>query len=182
MREVEAKILDIDLEAFKTKIEKLGARPLGGRILMREFFLEPPSYNEETAQFSSCRLRQEGEHAFFTVKKRVANDEAVIRDEHQVEVSNFDTFLSAVELLGFTVFRRREKYRETYELKEGVKIEIDLYPQMQPYAEIEATSEEALWDTVAQLGYSKEETSAQTATELIRSMGLNPDSLMFEEN
>jgi len=181
MKEVEVKILNIKLEEFKKKIENLGARPLGSRMFMKEVFLEPPGYSEEAALFSSCRLRREGEKVFFTVKSKIESNNAIIREEHQVEVSDFDTFLHAFELLQFRVFRIREKYREAYELKEGVRIEIDLYPQMEPYAEIEAQTEEELWDAVDFLGYSKEETSSQTATELIRSVGLNPDSLVFEK-
>lgn len=60
----------------------------------------------------------------------------------------------------------------------NTKIEIDEYPKIPPYIEIEG-SEENIEKTVGLLGYTMSDTCTLTATEVIQEAGENSEFLTF---
>ena len=133
-KEIEIKILNIDPSKLKRMIKNLGGRQILRSTLMRELYFESPADNRA---YSSFRLRSEGNKIFLTLKVKKEDKRFEIRDEYEVEVNNFDTMKNILELAGFKCFRRRGKKRESYRLG-NTRIEIDTYPGMNPYAEIES--------------------------------------------
>ncbi len=173
-KEVELKILNINPTKTRKILRALGAKKTMPSTLLREL------YFRGNGNFSSLRLRSEGKKQYLTLKTKQEDKKFNIRMEHQIEVSDFDMTKKILELLGYTVFRQREKLREHYELPK-VHIEIDQYPHMMPYMEIEAPSKKIAEDFIKKFGFPLSLTTNKTASEIIQDAGLNPDNLCFKE-
>lgn len=174
-KEIEIKILNINLRRLKGAIKKIGGKQILKPMLMRELYFESPSKNRA---YSSFRLRSEGKRNFLTLKIKKDDERFEVRDEYEVEVIDFDMTKTILELAGFKVFRCREKKRESYRVA-NVRIEIDSYPNMNPYAEIESTSKRAIEVFIKKIGFNFKCVTKKTATEIIRDAGLDPDNLIF---
>ena len=176
-KEVEIKILNIDPRKLRVSLKKLRGVQVLKRTFMREFYFESPT---KERLYSSFRLRAEGQKSFLTLKLKKEDKKFSIRNEYEVEVSDFKTARSILELAGFKVFRKREKKRESYRVGH-VRIEIDEYPKMRPYMEIEASSKEKIEKFLKKMGFNLEHATKKAATEVIRDAGLNPDNLTFSK-
>lgn len=174
-REVEVKILNVDPVKLRKNLKKLGAIRVFSPTVFREIYWESPS--EERA-YSSFRLRSEGKRNFLTLKMKKDDQHFEIRDEFEVEVGDFSMTMRILELAGFKVFREREKRREEYQIG-TIKIEIDEYPKMKPYMEIEASHKKDVLTLLKQLGFPLKYTTNRTATEIIQDAGLDPNNLLF---
>ncbi len=172
--EVELKILNINPIKTRKILRALGAKKTMSSTLLREL------YFRGNGNFSSLRLRSEGKKQYLTLKTKQEDKNFNIRMEHQIEVSDLDTTKNILELLGYELFRQREKLREHYELLK-VNIEIDQYPNMTPYMEIEAPSKKIAEEFIKKFGFPLSLTTNKTASEIIRDAGLNPDNLCFEK-
>ncbi|MCX6784523.1 MAG: CYTH domain-containing protein [Candidatus Komeilibacteria bacterium] len=179
-KEVEIKILNIDKKKIKSLLKKSGAKQILKPNLMKEMYLESPAHER---LYSAFRLRSEGKKNFLTLKLKKGTRESKkfqVRDELEVEIGDFNTAKKIIQLAGFKIFRKREKIREKYKLNKS-EIEIDEYPKMKPYLEIETSSAKEMSYLIKILGISLKYATNKTATEIIRGAGLNPDNLFFKE-
>lgn len=176
-REVEVKILNIDPKKLRRSLKKLGATQVFKPTIFREIYWKSPL---QKWIYSSFRLRSEGKRNFLTLKIKKDDKHFEIRDEFEIEVGDFSTTIKILELAGFKIFRQREKRREEYKIG-NIKIEIDEYPLMKPYMEIEASNKKEAEGFLKELGFPLEYTTNRTATEIIRDSGLNPDQLFFKK-
>lgn len=174
-KEVEIKILNIDPKKLKNKIIKLGGKQILKLTLFREFYLDSPIKNRK---YSSFRIRSEGKKCFLTIKTKKDDNKFEIRNEHEVSVSNEKIIQDILSIAGFKIFRKREKKRESFLLND-IKIEIDTYPQMNPYVEIEGKNKKEIMQIIKKLDFSFKYANKKTATEIIKDAGLNPDNLVF---
>lgn len=174
-REVEVKVLNIDPVKLRRSLRKFGAVRVFPPTVFREIYWESPS---EERKYSSFRLRSEGKKTFLTLKMKKEDQHFEIRDEFEVEVGSFSMTVKILELAGFKIFREREKRREEYRIG-AIKIEIDEYPKMKPYMEIEACTKKDILALLKQLGFPLKHTTNRTATEIIRDAGLDPEHLVF---
>ena len=146
MKEIEVKILEIDVDSVIKKLESLGAVKEG------EFDIEASHYDFDK-EGVSLRLRKIGEKVEFTSKKKIDSDRYKIRDEFQVEVDDFDKMDSLLKSIGLGDKIDLHKKRISYVLVD-VRFEIDTYDGIPTFLEIEAPSEEELEETVEMLGFS----------------------------
>lgn len=72
-------------------------------------------------------------------------------EEIELEVSDFKKGVALLEKAGLPPFRRQEKKRHTLQLGE-VTIDIDTWPKVPTYVELEGPSEDALRETAEKLG------------------------------
>lgn len=176
-REIEIKILDIDVKRVRRDLRKIGGRLIMKPTLMHELYFE--SAQKERA-YSSLRLRKEGKKTFLTIKVKKEDKNFEIRDEYEIQVSSFEQAKKILEFMGFKIFRNREKIREEYKLKD-TKIELDTYPNMNPYMEIEASSKKDVNTLLKSLNIKNSQIIKGTATEIIKSEGLDPNNLTFKK-
>lgn len=157
MEECEVKFLNIDPEALEKQILELGGEKQFDRIFKR-VVLDYPDWrlNEDK---SWVRVRDEGDKVTFSFKKRIdaaedgSNDKTMI--EHEVVVSDFEETIELLHQIGMIDKFYEENRRVQYKL-DDVELDIDYWPQLKPYLEIEAAS----WDKV---------------DAMIEKLGLNPD-------
>ena len=81
------------------------------------------------------------------------------RKEMEIEVSDFDMANEILEELGYIPRGIQENKRIRYDLN-GVEVDIDTWPKIPTYLEIEGTSEEEVYNTLELLGIPKEKATA----------------------
>lgn len=137
--------------------------------------------------FKWIRLRQNGNKVELTIKYIYnVEKEYNIDDVKEIEinVSDFETANKIIEEMGY--FRKKlvEKKRISYELS-GNKIEIDEWPLIPPYVEIEGNNVEKIYDIAKKIGYSKEETCIMNTEDVYLDNGYNLNDyeiLTFKES
>lgn len=148
--EIEVKFFLADRAAFRARLLAAGAALTKERVLERNVRFDTP--DDRLLQHEELlRLRQDTAMRL-TYKGLAAEDissEAKIREELEIEVSNFDTAALILARLGFAPVQVYEKYRETF-TRQGVEIVLDELPYGD-FVELEGT-ESAIKAAAAHLG------------------------------
>jgi predicted adenylyl cyclase CyaB len=155
-KEIEIKILGIDRSSLEEKLVSLGAE----KVFDDEIHALYYDFPDDAIRRKGCalRLRREGEKSVFTLKKDLESREAKIREEYEIEVSDFAGMKHLLETLGMNVWLDVKKHRTSYELK-GVRFEIDAYHDAYSYIpqflEIEGHNIETIYAYAELLGFKK---------------------------
>lgn len=139
--EYEARFCNIDHDAIVKQLRGQGATCVMERTLMRRIVFK----NQDIAERGGwLRLRDQGERTFLTYKQ-TSNDNSAIDSilEAEVQVSDFQATRTLLEAMGFTALRYQENYREEWKL-DGVTYDIDTWPDLPTFLEIEGPSEAAV--------------------------------------
>lgn len=176
MIETEIKILNINKEQVERALHTLGAEQKGNFFIVEKAFDFPKKSGMKLPGL--LRLRKVNERVELCFKEKIlASENFKIQEETETTVENFETTVKIFTSMGLEEKRHREKRRISYVL-ENTKIEIDEYPHIPVYMEIEGT-EETIPKVVALLGYSMKDTCTLTASEVIEQHGQNPSFLIF---
>lgn len=147
--EYEVRILEIDIEDVINKLESLGAT-LKGKYEQKRYV-----YDLNPAEKGKwIRLRTNGEKTTLTYKD-VASSKIDGTKELEIEVSDFEKTNEFLERIGFYNKGYQENKRIQYEL-DGVEIDIDSWPLIPTYMEIEGNSEQEVLNMIDKLGMNKE--------------------------
>lgn len=106
---------------------------------------------------------------YMTTKIMISQDTFRVMEENEVLVDNKEAAENIFTSLGLIQTRSITRFRESYELEDGL-VEIDINDKNFcpfPYIEIETDSEEKLERVVNLLGYKLEDTTSKTIYELI---------------
>ena len=147
--EYECTILNIDLEEFKSKLESLGAENKG-ELLQRRYVYD---YNPVDKK-KWIRLRTNGKKTTLTLKEITDKTKIGGTQELEIEVSDFDSTNAILEKLGYVHRNYQENKRHSYILN-GVSIEIDSWPLIPTYVEVEGSSESEVLKTLEILGFNE---------------------------
>lgn len=145
MEEIEVKFLGIDSDLIIQKLEKLGANKIFSKLYRRKVFDHVDWRLDKDNSW--LRLRDEGEKITLAFKKRInpgsngCNDQGM--EEREIEVSDFEKTADILLSVGLIEKHYVENKRIRYVL-DDIEFDIDFYPQLEPYLEIEAPS----WDKV----------------------------------
>jgi len=129
----------------------MGGTCVSKRRLMKRWILD---YEDVSLQEKNCyvRVRDEGDRITTTFK----SVDALTVDgtkELETEVKDAQALISIYEKLNLKVHSYQETYRESWKL-DGIEIEFDEWPWIEPFFEIEAHSEEEVRSLVDRLGYN----------------------------
>lgn len=124
------------------------------------------------------RVRQTNDKTTIAVKHILAKNETNLQQmmETEIEVPNIKEANNLLEALGYSYKSYQEKERITY-LFQGYEIDIDTWPGIPTYFEIEGNSEEDLEEVLNKLGYSLSESVSCTADQVYEKYG----KTMFEK-
>lgn len=172
MSEIEVKILGIDADAVAAKLDELKATPLfDGIVKCRHFDREGNGLRASGRLF---RLRRweakegsgfEGKFEICYKGPKEIVDGCKVRDEVETTVEDADKFEEMMLKLGCHVTLNNDKRRRSYEFGE-VHVDIDEYPQVPAYMEIEGPNREAIDRAMELLELMDYEMSTETANEL----------------
>lgn len=143
--EYEARILEIDKDKLIKRLNKLNAKFAG------EFNQKRYVYNIiPKADGKWLRLRTNGKKTTLTYKS-VEKNSIDGTKELEIEVDNFENTNSLLELAGIKNKGYQENNRVQYVL-DDVEIDIDTWPMIPTYVEIEGKSEESVLNIIKKLG------------------------------
>lgn len=120
------------------------------------------------------RLRETNKEITITIKQIYSTEsEYNLNDVKEVEikVDSFDMANLLLNELGYGNSRYQQKKRISYKL-DNISIEIDSWPHIPPYLEIEATEKE-IYEMVEKLGYSENDIKIMNTSDVYSLYGLN---------
>ena len=151
--EFEARVLDINKELVIKKLEELGAKKIAEFDYKRRVYnFNPPTDHKW------IRLRTDGNKTTLTIKK-IENLSIDGTKEMEIEVSNFEEANRMLEELGYRAHTYQENKRIRYVLND-VELDIDSWPYIPTYLEIEGKSEEAVKSMINLLEVDEEKVTS----------------------
>ena len=162
--EYEVRILEIDKDEIIKRLEEKNAKFEWDRIQKRYVYDFIPKINNKW-----IRLRTNGDKTTLTIKNLVSS-EIDGTQELEVEVDDFDRCNLILKELGYLSKGYQENRRIQYNLN-GVEIDIDSWPLIPTYLEIEGPSEEAVFNAVEALGFSRSDCTTKDVDSIYRDYG-----------
>lgn len=147
--EIECRFLEIDKDALIKKLGELGATDKG-EVMLEEVIIYDKELRWPTEN-KFIRLRKNGDHTELSYKE---HNQHTVDGTYEIEfpVGDLDKAELFFEKIGFLPHRRQQKKRHTLHL-DGVTIDIDTWPRIPTYVELEGNSEEALKMVAQKIGY-----------------------------
>ncbi len=187
MEEIEITYINIDTKEIEKKLLELGAKKEGEFHYKRIVFDYPDFSLDKNASW--VRLRDEGDKITLTFKKRIRKninnnldgDEGMY--EQEVVVDDFKKTHQLLLDIGLIEKMYQENKRTRY-LLNGVECDIDTWPLLDPYLEIEGENWEDVYKTAAILGLKKEDAKKFSTNQIYRLKGMddrNYTKLTFSE-
>lgn len=168
--EFEAKILEIDVDEVIAKLDVLGARKIGEKMQKRFVYDFVPKIEK-----TWIRLRTDGEKTTVAIKE-IQNDAIDGTKELEILVDDFEKTNIFLEKLGYFAKGYQENKRISYVLG-TVAIEIDSWPRIPPYVEIEAQSVLDVEATIKKLGFEVSQTTSINTTDVYKKYGIDIASI-----
>lgn len=168
--EYEVRILNVNKEEIKKKLEKLNAEFKWERIQKRYTYDFNPVLSHKW-----IRLRTDGEQTTLAIKN-VNTKEIDGTEELEISVSDFENTNLILKELGYLPKAFQENKRCRYYLH-NVEIDIDSWPMIPDYIEIEGQNEEEVYEIVKLLGYTKEDVTAKDVASIYKEYGYELEEL-----
>lgn len=143
--EYEIRILEIDKESIIKLLEGLGAIKKGEYNQKRYVYDLKPVQNGKW-----IRLRTNGNETTLTYKDVVSNTVDGTK-EVEFRVDDFEIVNEFLNKIGFSARNYQENKRIQYIL-DNVEIDIDTWPMIPTYLEIEASNEKEIYNMIKKLG------------------------------
>lgn len=177
-KEIEVKFLNIEPREIEVKLKKIGAKKIFSRLYRRRVFDFPDLRLNKAGAY--LRLRDEGDKIVLAFKRRLgmkshegkANDRGM--EEIQVEVHDFEKTAELLLKLGLIEKFYEENKRIRYQLGD-LEFDIDFWPKLLPYLEIEASSWKELNRAMALLGLNPKEKKIFSTQQVYKLSGVNED-------
>ncbi|HLC44859.1 MAG: hypothetical protein A2722_03590 [Candidatus Doudnabacteria bacterium RIFCSPHIGHO2_01_FULL_50_11] len=162
-REIEVKFLEIDKEAMRARLRALGAADRGEELISEIIFYDPDRRWITENKF--VRIRQAARGARLTYKE---SDEESVDGTIEIELSieSLNKGKKFLQAVGLVASREQEKRRHSFVLDQ-VMIDIDTWPQVPTYIELEGESEAALKAVAEKLGLDWSKKVVGTAGKVI---------------
>ena len=159
--EIEVKFCDVDVDALREILARAGAVCEQPMRLMKRVIIEPEALARRDA---FIRVRDEGHRTTLTYKQF---DETSLTGAKEIEVtvSDFDATVALLGQVGLTHKSFQESRRETWKLG-LVEVVIDEWPHLNPYIEIEGTSEDLVKQVAHTLGFEWSDAVFGSVTEV----------------
>lgn len=149
-QEIEVRFLEIDAPALKRRLLELGAKDCGEELLSEMiFYHEKPEW--DYYHRGVIKIRRLGQGTELTYKRHYAESVGGTL-EITVKVADAERARELVEAVGFPLFREQEKKRHTFHLG-AVHVDIDTWPKIPTYVELEGPDERSLQEAAKILGF-----------------------------
>lgn len=176
MEEIEVKFLNINPKVIEEKLKNIGAEKTFEKIYRRKTFDYPDLRLDKKGSW--IRLRDEGDKITLTFKQRLgitahngeANDKSM--EEIEITVNDFEETAKFLSAVGFKEKGYQENRRIRYQLN-NIEFDIDFWPCLEPYLEIEASSWQEIDKAVAMLGLNPSEKRIFSTTQIYRLKGID---------
>lgn len=168
--EYEIRVLDINESEIIKKLESLNASFQWDYVQKRYVYDFIPKVKGKW-----IRLRTNGKKTTLTIKNLVSSNIDGTQ-ELEIEVDNFERSNLLLKELGFEAKSYQENRRRQYILN-GVEIDIDSWPLIPTYLEIEGPSEEAVYNILEVLGFNKQRATTRDVDGIYLDYGYKLDEI-----
>lgn len=176
MEEIEVKFLNINPVSLEKKLAKIGSKKIFEKLYQRKVFDYPDLRFDK--QGAWVRLRDEGDKITLTFKQRLGvkthdgttNDSGM--EEIEVIVSDFKKTAEILSRIGLKEKHYTENKRIRYQLGD-IEFDIDFWPQLEPYLEIEAPSWEKIDEAIKMLDLNPENKKIFSTYQAYELKGIN---------
>ena len=153
MTEIEAKFININKKEIIAKLEKFGAKKVFDERLLRRCVYELPN----TSDNAWARVRDEVDKVTMTYKNILANKVDGVK-EVELIIDSFEKGREFLKSIGLKERAYQESKRIRYNIpSENVEFDIDTWPGLEPWIEIEADSESTVKKYAKLLGFKWED-------------------------
>lgn len=176
MEEFEIKFLEVDVEELEKKLLAIGAKKVDSYDYTRRTFDYPDLRLDDKHKW--LRIRTDGKESTLTYKERlgVKSNDTSIPDEGmkevEVVVDDFEKTCEIMKSVGFVLKHEAKNKRIRYTKGDAV-FDLDFWPQLPPYIEIESTSLEKAKDAATELGFDAEKGIICSVNQVYKKYGIN---------
>lgn len=165
-QEIECRFLEIDKEVLVKRLVDLGAGDKGEVLIDETIFYDQELKWRDNQIF--VRLRKNADKIEMTYKNQsVQTVDGTF--ELDLKIDDYEKGILFFEKIGLTAFRRQQKKRHTFVL-DGVNVDIDTWPKIPTYLELEGDSEEDLKKIAKKLGLEWEKADFHNARWVIENI------------
>lgn len=161
--ENEARVLKVDVESILKKIKYMRLQFVAVKFQKRYVYDFIPPIKGRW-----IRLRTDGFQSSLTIKEIIHTGISGTR-ELEIEVSDFDQTNEILNKLGYFPRSYQENFRIEFKNEDG-EFDIDFWPQIDPYFEIESDSEKRVEFLFSQFGYSMKDITSLNVDDVYRSI------------
>lgn len=156
--EYEVRLLEINHDEIVNLLESMGATKIKDSMQRRYVYDFTP-----VQKHKYVRVRTDGNKTTLSIK-HCTKDTIDGTKELEIEVSDFETANEILNELGYAPKGYQENYRLEYVL-DGITFDIDRWPLIPEFMEIEGPNEDAVWNMIDRLGISRDKITASGAYE-----------------
>lgn len=156
--EYEVRLFEINHDEMVSLLESIGATKVKDCLQRRYVYDFNPIQKHKY-----IRVRTDGSKTTLSIK-HCKQDTIDGTEELEMVVDNFDTANKILNELGYIPKGYQENYRLEYVL-DDITFDIDRWPFIPEFMEIEGPNEEAVWNMIDRLGLSRKSFTAQGAYE-----------------
>src|SRR5690606_28175830 len=164
--EYEAKILDVSPGDIAKRVLDAGGTSVGWSVQRRYVYDIVPG-----DQSQWLRLRDNGSKVTLTYK-RIRHDGIDGTDEVEVEVGDFEQANRLLGMLGYRPKAYQENRRTSF-LLNGAEVEVDEWPMIPPYVEIEGHNREHVVEVAETLGFTEDRLTGENTTKVYARYGID---------
>jgi len=165
--ETETKILDVDKKQIGQTLASLGAKKILDTKFVVDWFWEPGTKEGEEPWFLRIRTDTEGNSEVTWKARSEKLGKSRTHKEINFKVGDAGAVGEFLKELKLENNAHQEKFRISWELKDW-RFDLDEYPGMPAYLEIEGTSEEHIQEAIRILGLKNHKTSNEGERILIQ--------------
>lgn len=180
MKELETRILDIDVDFIRLKMIQIGAHKVKAENQINNIFDFHDRRLLSKKGYARVRivddLLEKKQVCYMTTKEMLSQDRFKVMEEHEIVVDSSKEAENIFKALGLELVQAVKKYRESYKFKNTL-VEIDINDESFcpfPYIEIETIYEEELEEVIKLLGYTMSDTVSKTIYEILGERGFTP--------
>lgn len=180
MKELETRIIDIDVDDIRKKLNNLGAKKVKEEYQINNIYDFEDNRLLNDKGYARIRITDDKlnnrELVYMTTKKMLSQETFKVMEENETIIEDKEAGDKIFKSLGLILKESIKKYRESYHIKDSL-IEIDINDKNFcpfPYLEIETESEDKLKEILNLLGYTIKDTTSKTIYEILNEKGINP--------
>ena len=172
MKEIELKLLSVSPEEAREKLISIGAtKVFDERLYKRIVFFKDEEWKKTRTWI---RLRDEVDKVTLTYKQQVSYAVDGM-EEVEIVVGSFKDTRAILNKIGLKEANYQENKREEWKTEDAI-FEIDTWPLLDPYLEIEAGSDEIIQKYIRLFGFNlKEQMFGGSGEVYMRKLGINLD-------
>ena len=172
-KEMEVKVLDIDLDVLEDKLRSIGAELISFEE-QKNIILDTDKKFKDSNIDGYLRIRETKNKLLNIVEKEITLKENLSRSltreniEIESKISNIDSMLEILSKLGYEVSKIGYKTRRSYKY-DGIRFDLDIWDRETyplPYMEIEVEREEDLEKAIKLLDLDRKNITTKSIVEL----------------